>query len=172
MKKLCQSSVRTSSCSATLIWSCLRHENRLVKYQFEVSRPWNDLKSLLRERPGLKLCLRGIVFNLAVSSDDLFFKLPIAEMPAKKVLLWDCLCLVAALISFHVTGDSAFQWGNGSFSPIGAGFDLQKGSALAGQRQWVMLGMLSHLRTAVLLSWMCTRCVPALLNFYHLIIFP
>lgn len=63
-------------------------------------------------------------------------------MPAKKVLLWDCLCLAAALISFHVTDDSAFQSGNGSFGPIGAGFDLQKGSALAGQRQWAMLGTL------------------------------
>lgn len=28
-------------------------------------------------------------------------------MPTKKVLLWDCLCLVLAFISFHVTDDLA-----------------------------------------------------------------
>lgn len=89
-----------------LIHSCLRHENKLIEYQFEALRPWNDLKSPKR-KAGAELCLRGIIFNLAGSSDGLFFKLPIVQMPTKKVLLWDCLCLVTAFISFHVTDDLA-----------------------------------------------------------------
>lgn len=119
MENLCQSGVRTSDCSATLIQSCLRHENKLIKYQFEVFRPWNDLKSLVKESLGLKLCLWGIIFNLALSSDGLFFKLPIVRMPTKKVLLWDCLCLGLAFISFLVTDDSAFRSSNHSLVPLG-----------------------------------------------------
>lgn len=127
MENLCQSGVRTSDCSATLIHSCLRRENKLIKYQFEVFRPWNDLKSLVKESLGLKLCLWGIIFNLAVSSDGLFFKLPIVRMPMKKVLLWDCLCLGLAFISFLMTDDSAFRSSNHSLVPLGAGADLQEG---------------------------------------------
>lgn len=46
-------------------------------------------------------------FNLAESSDGLSFKLPIVQMPTKKVLLRDCLCLVTAFISSRVTDDLA-----------------------------------------------------------------
>lgn len=43
-------------------------------------------------------------------------------MPAKKVLLWDCLCLVPAFISFHVAGDLASVSSSPSLSPTGVGF--------------------------------------------------
>lgn len=89
-----------------LVHSCLRHENKLIEYQIEALRTWNDLKSPKR-KAGAEVCLQGIIFNLAGSSDGLSFKLLIVQMPTKKVLLWDCLCLVTAFISFHVTDDLA-----------------------------------------------------------------
>lgn len=98
--------VRTDVTALVLIHSCLRHEYKLIEYQFEPLRPWNDLKSPKR-KAGAELCLQGIIFNLAGSSDGLSFKLPIVQMPAKKVLLRDCLCLVTAFISFRVTDDLA-----------------------------------------------------------------
>lgn len=99
--------VRTDvTAPVALIHSHLRHENKLIEYQLEALRPWNDLKSPKR-KAWAELCLRGIIFNLAGSSDGLFFKLPIVQMPTKKVLQRDCLCLVMAFISFCVTDDLA-----------------------------------------------------------------
>lgn len=104
-----------------LIHSCLRHENKLIEYHFEALRPWNDLKPPKR-KAWAELCLRGIIFNLAGSSDGLFFKLPIVQMPTKKVLLWDCLCLVTAFISFRVTDDLASGSSNYLLTSLWAGF--------------------------------------------------